>query len=633
MSKLYAKPATTFYLRLLMLLLSISVLFNPAAVNAQGTKTIVVASPDGQVRIKVFLVNQMLNYTVTYKNNPVILSSAMGLVVNRETIGNAQQFGTVKNYAVNQTYGINGVHSTAVDHCNGKTVQVISNETPLTLDVRAYNNGIAFKYSIANKGEAVISKDLTQFNIPEGTTVWSQANIKYYEGSYSQKNIADFKAGDLAGPPATLQFAGNKGYAAITEGGLIDFAGMSLIASGNNGFTANLTGDTKKTGDFDSPWRIVEIGADLNSLVNCDIVTNVSKAPDATLFPQGNLTTWVKPGKSVWSWLAEKQAITSGNMKHFSDLAAELGFEYNLVDEGWGNWKDGDRDKWDLMKELVDYSAKKGVKIWVWKAYPDRAGIPGINTPEKRRDFFKKCKELGIAGLKVDFFDSEAQEINDFYQVALKDAAEYQLMMDFHGANKPTGQNRTWPNELTREAIRGLENSPPWAPGNVTLPFTRFLAGPADFTPIHFGKRMGEVTWAHHVATMVVFTSPLMCLGADPQSILDNPCKLMIQQIPPTWDETIVLPQSKIGDLALFARRKGTTWFIAGLNGKSEPKTISIPLSFLKKGKYALTTLKDMPAVQANVVITNSKIAAGASVIVNMNKTGGFVMKLDPVSK
>ncbi|MEO7211770.1 glycoside hydrolase family 97 catalytic domain-containing protein [Mucilaginibacter sp.] len=633
MSKFYTTPITACFFRLMTFCFITSALFNTTYLHAQGSKTTLVSSPDGQIKIKISVANKMLTYAVTYKNTPVILPSVMGLMVNGKTFGRAERLGTAKSYVINQTYTINGVHNTAIDHCNGKKIQIVSSEKPLTLDVRAYNNGVAFKYAIANKGDAVISKDITQFNIPAGTDVWSQSNIQYYEGLYKKKGIAAFKAGELAGPPATLELADSKGYAAITEGGLIDFAGMSLTASGNNGFTANLTGDTKKTGAFDSPWRIIEIGADLNTLVNCDIVTNVSNAPDPILFPQGNLTPWVKPGRSVWSWLAEKQAITLDNMKHFSDLAAELGFEYNLVDEGWGNWKDGERDKWAMMKDLVDYSAKKGVKVWVWKAYPDRNGIPGINTPEKRRDFFKKCKELGIAGLKVDFFDSEAQEIIAFYRDALRDAAKYELMMDFHGANKPTGENRTWPNELTREAIRGLENGAPWAPGNVTLPFTRLLTGPADFTPIHFGNRLGEVTWAHHVATMVVFTSPLMCLGADPQSILDNPCKSIIQQIPPTWDETIVLTQSKIGELALFARRKGTTWFVAGLNGTSDAKSLNIPLSFLKKGRYTLTILKDVPDIQANVTIENSKITAAQSVSINMNKAGGFVMKLEQAGK
>ncbi len=592
---------------------------------------VIVKSPDGNVRLVVDTKNGTLTYSVIFNKSTVIQPSAMVMVVNGKKLGSNVLLGKVQRYLVNETYTITGVHSIASNNCNAAKINIVSAQSPFMLEAKVFNNGVAFRYIINNNGEAVVNKDSTEFNLEPGTVVWSQPNIKYYEGKYTRNKIEDFKAGQLAGPPATLELRNNAGYAAITEGGLVDFAGMSLKATGTNGFIANLTGVVKKTGNIESAWRIIEVGKDLNTLVNCDIITNVSPAPDAQLFPGGNLTNWVKPGRSVWSWLATKRAITLDNMKHFTDLAAELGFEYNLVDEGWGDWKDGTRDRWDMMKELVDYSAKKGVKIWVWKAYPDRNGIAGINTLEKRQAFFKKCEDIGVIGLKVDFFDSESQEIVDFYQAALKDAAKAHLMMDFHGANKPTGENRTWPNELTREAIRGLENQSPWAPGNTTLPFTRYLAGPADFTPVHFGNRIGEVSWAQHIASMIVFTSPLMCLGADPQSILDNPCKLIIQSIPPTWDETIVLPQSKIGELVLYARRKGTTWFIAGMNGLGEVKKIDLNLSFLKKGSYTVSTINDDPNKQANAVLLNQKQREHQSINIVMNAFGGYVAKIESI--
>ncbi|MFD1255240.1 glycoside hydrolase family 97 catalytic domain-containing protein [Mucilaginibacter terrae] len=596
---------------------------------AFASSTDFVTSPDGNVRFTVNIKEGKLTYAVDFKKSSVITPSAIGVIINGQPFVNITAISSVKAYIINETYKTLGVHNMAHNNANGKKFNIKSGGLSLVLDARVYNDGVAFRYIIGNQGNAIIEKETTEFNIPVGTTVWAQSNIKYYEGSYKKRNIQDFKAGELAGPPLTLELPGNAGYAAITEGGLVDFAGMSLMANGNNGFTANLTGTTQKTGVVQSPWRIIEVGKDLNTLVNCDIVTNVSPAADPKLFPQGSNTKWVKPGRSVWSWLAKSREIKLENMKHFSDLASQLGFEYNLVDEGWSDWKDGERDQWDMMKELVDYSATKGVKIWVWKAYPDRNGIPGINTVEKRKDFFKKCKELGIAGLKIDFFDSESQEIIDFYQDALRDAAAYQLMINFHGANKPTGENRTWPNELTREGIRGLENRSPWAPGNTTLPFTRYLAGPADFTPVHFGDRLGEVSWAHHVATMVTHTSPFLCIGADPQSVLDNPCKQMIQSIPPVWDETIVLPQSKIGELALFARRKGSTWYIAALNGSVDSKTINVNLSFLKKGLYNFSILKDDPAKQANVLPDSAKLSAKQSLKIVMNGSGGFIAKIN----
>ena len=497
-----------------------------------------VTSPDKKIFFELTTKNDSLTYRVRYATTIVIEPSFLGLMVNDFTYGPAAIITKVVLQNKNETYAYRGVHSIATNNYNGAEIYITSSSRPFILEVRVFNNGVAFRYNISQKDSSLITKEITQFTLPTSSMIWSQPNIKYYEGRYTKKLIDTVAPGVTMGPPVTIQLPNNGLYAAITEGGLTDFAGLSLMANGNRILQANLSGVTKKYGRIETPWRIIEMAKDLNTLVNCDIIANVSPAYDKKLFPQGYQTAWIKPGRSVWSWLAKPRSVTLENMKHFSDLAAQLGFEYNLVDEGWGYWKDsvGRRDHWAMMKELVEYSATKGIKIWVWKAYPDRSSIPGIKDSVQRIAFFKKCKEIGIAGLKVDFFDSESQEIVNFYQSALHDAAMYELMMDFHGANKPTGEARAWPNEMTREAIRGMENQPPWAPGNTILPFTRYLAGHADFTPVHFGNRMGEVSWAHHIASMVIFTSPFLCVGADPQSMLDNPCKEMIQSIPSTWD-------------------------------------------------------------------------------------------------
>lgn len=591
----------------------------------QSSKPIIIKSPDAAIQFLLRNESGKLTYYLDFNKKKIIEPSVLGLLINGKMIGENTVTGKVQQHKTEEVYASRGVHSIASNLYTDAKIN-FAGASVFTLQVRVYNDGVAFRYLIPNKDSAVVEKDNTAFTIPAGTIVWSQPNIKYYEGRYSKKLVDTIKAGELIGPPVTFELPGNAGYAAITEAGLIDFAGMSLIVNGNRSLQANLWGKTKKYGNMETPWRIIEIGKDLNTLINCDIIANVSPKYDAKLFPQGYNTEWIKPGRSVWSWLSKTRSVTLENMKHFSDLAAQLGFEYNLVDEGWSNWKDSvnHRDQWDMMKELVDYSATKGVKIWVWKAYPDRKGIPGIKDPEQRKAFFQKCKELGIVGMKVDFFDNEAQEIIQFYQAALHDAAAYHLMMDFHGANKPTGESRTWPNEMTREAIRGMENRPPWAQSNTILPFTRYLAGPADYTPVHFGDRMGEVSWAHHVASMIVFTSPFLCVGADPQSILDNPCKEMIQNIPPVWDETIVLPQSKIGELVLFARRKGTTWFLAAMNGTNESKSINIDLSFLK-GSYTLSSVKDDKDKQANALLENVNVSADSKITITLNGNGGYV--------
>jgi len=183
---------------------------------------------------------------------------------------------------------------------------------------------------------------------------------------------------------------------------------------------------------------------------------------------------------------------------------------------------------------------------------------------------------VGVVGVKIDFLDHEAREVIDLYETLLREAARHELMVDFHGANKPTGQARTWPNELTREAVRGMEGrTTDRAVHDATLPFTRYLAGPGDYTPVVLGDRRRETSWPHQIATAAIFTSPLLVYGANPKSLLENPAVELIKALPSTWDETIVLPGSSIGEVAAFARRKGDQWFVAVLNGP-EARTLLV---------------------------------------------------------
>ena len=289
---------------------------------------------------------------------------------------------------------------------------------------------------------------------------------------------------------------------------------MGLEVISPNCFRSHLEGQTILEGHIATPWRILMIG-NLNSLVNNDIITDVSD-PLSPIFK--NDISWIEPGNCVWSWLAG-YSVSLENMKRFTDWGAELGIKYNLVDEGWSHWEDKEhgKDCWDMVAELVNYSKSKGVKILLWKAYPDRKGIEGIQTSERRRRFFQKCKDLGVAGLKIDFFDCESQTVTRYYEETLKEAAEFGLVINFHGSNKPTGLNRTYPNELNREGILGLEYGESSAQQNVLLPFTRYLAGHGDYTPLPLQREwMGGTSEAHQIATTALFTSPLRCYGGRP---------------------------------------------------------------------------------------------------------------------
>jgi alpha-glucosidase len=352
---------------------------------------------------------------------------------------------------------------------------------------------------------------------------------------------------------------------------------------------------------------------DLNTLVNSTIVPNLCPPPNPEYFPDGINTTWVKPGLSVWRYLDGGDRSFEG-MKGFSLMAGQLGYEYHILEGFWSRWSD------DQIKEIVEYSKEQGVRLLFWKHSNQ------LSTPEQREEFFTRLHSLGVAGTKIDFLDHEAKEVIDHYEALLKKAAENQMVINFHGANKPTGRARTWPNELVREAVRGMESSSllERARHETILPFARYLAGHADYTTMHFGERRRDTTWTHQIASLAIFASPLLTVAAHPQAVLDNPAVDVIKSIPAVWDETIVLPDSRIGELAIFARRTGQTWFLAIMCGP-QAKTIQVPLLFLDEGQYNAVLVCDDKKNDAALVMTEKNVRKGDTLDIEMINGGGFV--------
>jgi alpha-glucosidase len=357
------------------------------------------------------------------------------------------------------------------------------------------------------------------------------------------------------------------------------------------------------------------VGADLNVLVNCNVIENVSPPPDRKIFPAGVNTDWLKPGRAVWKYL-DGGENTLEEMKNFSALAGKLGFEYNVVEGFWQKWSEAE------MRELVDFSRQHKVGVWFWKHSRD------LRTPEARQQFFKLLNTVGVVGAKIDFFDHEAKEIIDLYQVLLKEAAEHKIMLNFHGANKPAGESRTWPNEMTREAIRGMEarKMETRAVHNTTLPFTRMLAGHADYTAMLFGERRRETSWAHQIASAAILTSPVLIYGAHPKNILDNPAVDMIKSVPSVWDETIALPVCEIGEIAAFARRHNNRWFLAIMNG-STARSIKVPLTFLGRNQYQAMLVRDRQDDAAAVEIETPMVSGKDLLTIALRAGGGFIAR------
>jgi alpha-glucosidase len=603
-------------------------------------------SPNGQLSFELARSSSgALVYTVRLGHDIVVEPSAVGIAIDGTNLGDGVEIGRAQTYAIDERYPWYGVHATAVNRCRGSRVALmhVASRTAWTLDARACDDGAAFRYLVPGAAGAVRTPDeATTFRWPAGAVVWSHDFEGHYEGVHVKRGVGDVPAGDWAAAPLTVKLPRDAGYAAVTESALIGYGGLALRADGQRGYAARLGHDEPVSypyrlrykpedverlskpaaivGSITSPWRVVIAARTLNALVNADIVHNLAPPPDPMLFPDEVGRSWVKPGRAVWRFLDGGENTFEG-VKAFTRLGQQLGFEYHVVEGLWQRWTD------EQMREFMDDAKERRVGIWLWK--DSRA----LATVEEQRAFFDTCRALGVVGAKIDFFDSEAKEMVDRYQSILRESAERHIMVNFHGANKPTGEARTWPHELTREGVYGLEHrqAVAWAVHNTTLPFTRFLAGAADYTPVVFGDRRKETSWAHQIATAVVFTSPVLVFGGHPQSLLDNPAVEMIRSLPSTWDETIVLQASQIGEIAAFARRRGTTWFVAALNGPNA-RALQIDLGFLGKGRYDALVVRDKPDDPAAVAVEKTRAAAATPLTVELRAAGGFIARLTPTN-
>jgi alpha-glucosidase len=616
----------------------------PSRSRAQGPtgRTVELRSPSRRVRLAVEARAGRLSGTATLDGHPAIDFAPLGLQLDGVDLGAGARIVAVDRHRVREDYAVRGVKSRATSRGEGARVTVrTAAGIEYALDARAFDDGVAFRFVVPGRaGERRVPDAGTAFRLPAGSVVWKHDLEGHYEGVHEAKAVEEVAAGAWAAPPLTARLPGGHGYVAVTEAALLGYAGMALQADGRGAFAERLGhahppsypftlryGQEEATrlakpaaldGTITTPWRVVMIAADLNGLVNNDLVTSLAPPPDPGLFPRGIHTEWLRPGRAVWKYLDGGESSLAVT-KEFSRLARELGFEHQVVEGFWRQWSAED------LKDLVASSAKQGVGIWLWVHSRD------LRDAAARETVMKRATDAGAVGLKVDFLDHEAQEVVAHYEVILRAAAERRLMVNFHGANKPAGEARTWPNEMTREAVTGLERRriPAWARHNTTLPFTRFLAGHGDYTPVIFGDRRKETSVTHQVATAAVFTSPLLVYGAHPSSLLESPAVEMIRSIPSTWDETVVLPPSAIGELAVFARRAGATWFLAVLNGP-EARTLRVPLRFLAGGVHHALVVRDVPGEAAAMKVEEAEVRGTDAMEMELRAGGGFIARLRP---
>ncbi len=605
---------------------------NPTKINKS-------ASPNGKLEFNVFTNDEgELTYNLRHGKSKIMLPSKMGIRVDGVDLGRGVTIESLSLKKHSGSFRWLGNSSTVENNYVAEVFAVthLKSGRKWQLETRCYDRGFAFRYIVPGSGSHKIERENTTWALPQDAQLWYRKNGGAFQHYWKKCRAAEITNGVNAQLNVTLEL--NDGsFASLNEAGSFSFSGTSLKFNGTNEAETMFAEDKDGwviEGDVVTPWRIIMSAPDLNGLVNANLTAAVCPAPDKTLFPEG--CQWIQPGRSLWQWWGYWNPGTLWEKQHwFVDNAAALGCQYYLVDEGWEHpaqgWIIENRTAWQALKELADYAKTKGVKLLVWRSYPANkdAYYEGMETIKKRVKFYKNCKKAGIYGAKIDFLNSEDVEHCKFMHDCLREAAEYELTINYHGAPKPRGEERTYPNQVSREGVVGMEHNK-WETipryHYATVPFTRFLSGYADFTVTTFQPDFIKgTTSCLQLAQAIVYTSPALHWADKPQFYLNSPAVDLIRSVPTTWDETIVLPSSKIGQQAAYARRKGDDWYVGIINGSDDEIIQDLKLSFLGKGSFVTTLFKDMPnkPVEKEKELLSTK--NGSTLKVRMSPGGGYV--------
>ncbi len=631
-------------------------LFAPIRGVLSYAQIITVKSPDNNI---VLIINneKNLSYSVSYQGREIVSPSTLGFEFrDEEPMSGDFEITNQSLGNYNETWHpvVKSKHSAIVDNYNEAKMILREKSGAMRqteLDVRVFNDGTAFRFRLpgsARIGDRQITRELTTFNIPGDPKAW----IVEYNG-YSSSNEAEFFEHPLsylteksvAGMPLLMQY-NDTCWVAITEAKINNYAAFYI---GTDGITNNLTtklvplpGEPESgvkvrfADEVYTPWRVLMIGDSPGTLIQSEIIQNLND-PCAIKDP-----SWIKPGMSAWDhWWSGEVKMEMPVIRQYIDLASEMGWPYMLVDWQWyGKFNDPGAEitKWAPqidMPEIIRYARSKNVKIIVWLYSSD------VNRNSAYRKAFPIYESWGVAGVKIDFMDRDDQEMVNWYHDIISSAAENHLLVDFHGAYKPDGIIRTWPNMITREGVMGNEYykfSDKMSPEhNVKLAFTRMLAGQMDYTPgaflnvtrDQFKNQTPAVVWntrAAELSKFVIYESPLTVVCDHPDNILNQPGSDFLKIVPTVWDDTRFVGGYP-GDYVAIAKRSGDTWFLGVMNN-SKGKNVELKLNFLPEGTYNVQTWSDTrksDKYPMDIKISERTIKSRETLKVTMADNGGFV--------
>jgi alpha-glucosidase len=639
---------------------------------AQSGKSYTVNSPDGHISFNINVGNA-INWSVKHDQTEIITPSEISMTLaDGEVLGKNVKVKSAKTSVINEVLATPIYKKSSVmDNCNELTLTF---KGDYGLIIRAYNDGAAYRFFTTKKGEITIMNEEANFNFKNDDMGFFpfvndfRNHDKFttsFEAHYDHINISAVKADTLAFLPVLVD-VGEQKKAVILEADLDDYPGMYLTSGGKQDLqgvfakypTMEGTGGyhninyvvkgradyiAKTSGTRSFPWRVVIISSSDKELANNDMMQRLgapSKIGDAS---------WIKPGKVAWDWWNDwnithvpfKAGINVETYKYYIDFAAANHLEYVIMDEGWSADDDLNNFKIDVQ-QIVDYGKQKNVGIILWSTwYAIHSNTDAI---------FSKFSKIGVKGFKIDFIDRDDQKmVKSLPEIAQK-AADNHLMVDFHGMYKPSGLQRTYPNIINFEGVKGLENMKWGVPDqpiyDVTIPFIRMVSGPMDYTP--GGMRnaqkdawrainsnpMTQGTRCHQMAMYTIFEAPLQMLADNPTIYMkEQECTDYIAKVPTVFDETVAL-DGKVSEYVAIARRKGTTWF-AGAMTNWDAREMSIDLSFLGEGTYRAILFSDgvnvgKDGTDYNKTVTT--VTAKDKLNVSLATGGGWAARFEKVN-
>lgn len=599
----------------------------PRSVQVQSFATVVAApswtiqSPTAQVSATITLDSAgRPSYVVNRAAASILQSSPLGITM-AGTGGNftsALQFVSQSTRAIDETFSLFSGKSASSRNRATETTLTFRNSAGRTMQViaRAYDDGFAYRYAFPGSGSAAITSEASGFRLPAGSTAWMQPYVSNYEAYFNKGKVGtNFTSGEF-GYPALFQTPAGS-WALLTEAAISGAYGAThLTGSGTDGVFHVKLPDAQETSTlpWSTPWRVAIVGASLAPIVASTLVENLS--PPSVVSD----TSWIKPGRASWSWWSNHASGSDFNtQKAYVDFAARMGWEYCLVDENWSA-------AW--MPSLVQYANGKHVGIVIWTNYSD------VDTAAERNAKLPLWKSWGVKGIKVDFMLSDSQARMKFYDDITQAALTNKLMINFHGATIPRGQERTYPNIMSFEAVNGAEHytytNPPTPSFNTVLPFTRNVIGPMDYTPVTFSAKNRTTTAAHELALSVVYQSGWQHFADSIASYDASPGEAFLKTVPAAWDETRFVAGYP-GDYAVLARRKGTQWFLGAINAGTA-RSVAAPLSFLSAGaSYRAEIYKDGSTGSA-IAASQQTVKATDTLTLNLPANGGYAIRFVPIT-